>query len=83
MLASEQINSNIIEGLVAAADKQQSVVNESTATEVLMQKDHVTQWPPTVIDMDKDKGMWFLPGSGMGPMQPKGLGTLKAIVEGR
>ena len=31
----------------------------------------------------KDKGMWFLPGSGMGPMQPKGLGMLKQIVEGR
>ena len=31
----------------------------------------------------KDKGMWFLPGSGMGPMQPKGLGILKQIVEGR
>jgi hypothetical protein len=32
---------------------------------------------------DKSKGMWFLPGSGMGPMQPKGLATLKQIVEGR
>jgi hypothetical protein len=31
----------------------------------------------------KDKGMWFLPGIGMGPMQPKGLGILKQIVEGR
>ena len=31
----------------------------------------------------KDKGIWFLPGTGMGPMQPKGLGILKAIVEGR
>jgi hypothetical protein len=31
----------------------------------------------------KDKGMWFLPGSGMGPMQPNGLGILKQIVEGR
>ena len=31
----------------------------------------------------KDKGMWFMPGTGMGPMQPKGLGILKAIVEGR
>ncbi len=38
MIASEQINSNIIEGLVAAADKQQAAVNESTGTEVLMQK---------------------------------------------
>ena len=38
MIAGEQINSNIIEGLVAAADKQQTAVNESTATEVLMQK---------------------------------------------
>ena len=31
----------------------------------------------------KDKGMWFLPGTGMGPMQPKGLAILKQIVEGR
>ena len=31
----------------------------------------------------KDKGMWFLPGTGMGPMQPKGLGILKQIVEAR
>ena len=31
----------------------------------------------------KDKGMWFLPGIGMGPMQPNGLGILKQIVEGR
>ena len=29
----------------------------------------------------KDQGMWFLPGSGMGPLQPKGLETLKEIVE--
>ncbi len=29
----------------------------------------------------KDRGMWFLPGSGMGPLQPKGLKTLKEIVE--
>ena len=31
----------------------------------------------------QDKGMWFLPGTGMGPMQPKGLAILKQIVEGR
>lgn len=31
----------------------------------------------------KDKGIWFLPGIGMGPMQPNGLGILKQIVEGR
>jgi hypothetical protein len=31
----------------------------------------------------KDKGMWFLLGTGMGPMQPKGLAILKQIVEGR
>ena len=28
----------------------------------------------------KSKGMWFLPGGGMGPLQPKGLGILKKIV---
>src|SRR5262245_59925062 len=27
------------------------------------------------------KGMWFMPGSGMGPMKEKGLKALKAIVE--
>jgi hypothetical protein len=26
---------------------------------------------------DKDKGMWFLPGSGMGPLQAKGRQTMK------
>jgi hypothetical protein len=31
----------------------------------------------------RNKGMWFTPGIGMGPMQPKGLGILKQIVEGR
>jgi hypothetical protein len=31
----------------------------------------------------KDKGVWFLPGTGMGPMQSNGLGILKQIVEGR
>jgi uncharacterized Zn-finger protein len=31
----------------------------------------------------KDKGMWFLPGSGMGPLQAKGLKILKDIVEGK
>ena len=30
----------------------------------------------------RNKGMWFAPGIGMGPMQPKGLGILKQIVEG-
>jgi len=30
---------------------------------------------------DKEKGMWFLPGSGMGPMQAKGLGIMKEIVQ--
>jgi hypothetical protein len=31
----------------------------------------------------KDKGMWFVPGIGMGPMQSTGRGILKQIVEGR
>lgn len=31
----------------------------------------------------KSKGIWFKPGIGMGPMQAKGLGILKQIVEGR
>ena len=29
-----------------------------------------------------DKGMWFQPGSGMGPLQEKGRKILKEIVEG-
>jgi hypothetical protein len=31
----------------------------------------------------QDKGMWFLPGSGMGPLQAKGLKILKEVVEGK
>ncbi|RYH14619.1 MAG: hypothetical protein EON57_00170 [Alphaproteobacteria bacterium] len=30
----------------------------------------------------QDKGMWFLPGSGMGPLQAKGLGIMKQLAEG-
>jgi hypothetical protein len=30
----------------------------------------------------KDKGIWFKPGVGMGPMQPRGRAILKQIVEG-
>ncbi len=30
-----------------------------TTAEVLMQRDHVTKWPPEVIDRDKDKGAWW------------------------
>ena len=29
----------------------------------------------------KEKGMWFLPATGMGPLQPGGLAVLKKIVE--
>ena len=29
----------------------------------------------------EDKGIWFMPGTGMGPMQAKGLAILKQIVE--
>ena len=31
----------------------------------------------------KDKGIWFLPKKGLGPMQPRGRAILKQIVEGR
>jgi hypothetical protein len=31
----------------------------------------------------KDKGLWFKPGVGNGPMQPKGLAFLKQVVQGR
>ena len=29
----------------------------------------------------KEKGMWFVPGTGMGPLQPQGLAMFKKIVE--
>ncbi|MBC8011036.1 MAG: hypothetical protein H7067_13180 [Burkholderiales bacterium] len=32
---------------------------------------------------EKEKGIWFLPNVGKGPIQPKGLAVLKEIVEGR
>src|SRR4249919_3650170 len=31
----------------------------------------------------KEKGMWFMPGTGMGPIQAQGLKALKQIVEKR
>ena len=31
----------------------------------------------------KQIGMWFLPGSGMGPLQAKGLKILQDIVAGK
>ena len=30
----------------------------------------------------KDKGMWFLPGSGKGPLQAKGLAIMKQLAAG-
>jgi hypothetical protein len=35
-----------------------------------------------IYSRDKDKGMWFLPGSGMGPLQVRGREAMKAIIEG-
>jgi hypothetical protein len=34
-------------------------VRSRTAAEVLMLTDHLTHWPPAVIDEKKDKGMWW------------------------
>jgi hypothetical protein len=31
---------------------------------------------------DKDKGMWFLPGSGMGPLQATGRQVMKEMITG-
>src|SRR5438045_1439597 len=31
---------------------------------------------------DKDKGMWFLPGSGMGPLQAKGRQIMTEMIAG-
>lgn len=30
----------------------------------------------------KENGMWFIPGSGMGPLQDTGLKIMKEIIEG-
>ena len=32
---------------------------------------------------DKDKGIWFLPGSGKGPLQERGRQVMKDMIEGR
>ena len=31
----------------------------------------------------ENRGIWFIPGSGMGPLQEKGLKVFKQIVEGK
>ena len=31
---------------------------------------------------DKDKGAWFFPGTGMGPLQERGRRAMKEIIEG-
>ena len=31
----------------------------------------------------QDKGMWFIPGSGSGPLQAKGRAVLKELVKGK
>ena len=31
---------------------------------------------------DRDKGLWFLPGSGMGPLQERSRRAMKEIIEG-
>ena len=31
---------------------------------------------------DKDKGIWFLPGQGKGPLQASGRRTMKELIEG-
>jgi hypothetical protein len=32
---------------------------------------------------DQDKGMWFLPGSGMGPLQTTGRKMMNDIIRGQ
>jgi hypothetical protein len=32
---------------------------------------------------DKDKGIWFLPGSGMGPLQARGRKTMSEMIRGQ
>lgn len=31
----------------------------------------------------REKGLWFVPGTGLGPLQPRGLAILKEIVDGK
>ena len=31
---------------------------------------------------DKDKGIWFIPGSGLGPLQARGRDVMKKMIEG-
>ncbi len=31
----------------------------------------------------QDKGIWFLPGQGLGPMQARGRETMKQMIDGR
>jgi hypothetical protein len=35
-----------------------------------------------VYSRGEDKGMWFLPGSGMGPLQARGRKVMKEMIEG-
>ena len=34
-----------------------------------------------VYNRDKNKGLWFIPGAGKGPLQERGLKILKEIVD--
>ena len=34
-----------------------------------------------LYNLDNDKGMWFVPGSGMGPLQEKSRKTMKQIIQ--
>jgi len=34
-----------------------------------------------IYTRDKDKGMWFLPGSGMGPLQERERKAMKELIE--
>lgn len=35
-----------------------------------------------VYSRDKDKGMWFIPGTGMGPLQATGRQVMSEIIRG-
>jgi hypothetical protein len=34
-----------------------------------------------VYCLDKDRGMWFMPGTGMGPLQERGRRAMKEIIQ--
>ena len=62
-------------------EKFSSVINDPSSGTIrhAIVDDHVH----VLYCHDKDIGMWFIRGSGKGPLQPEHLAIMKEIVEGR